>query len=310
MFISSLCQTTKKIPKVCVTVLCEGNPALTSRFRSQRHSNAERNSESWRHHAICECQYWKLKRWRFYFCLPPQTTGNVSWASVGPTSVLSSQRWANADNLQEVLTRDNKANLRDLVAATGLVISNAIQIDFQPLKFDRWPRKTIGDIYHAPRSHAYHFISLHEFKLELLSRNAQIGAKSSIFRLARPWNVTDDLEKCVLTSVTFDLWPWPFTWTSLLPMAITPDFMMMRWEEHCEKRCHRRTNGHVFWKVYACFSAEPLQTRLYPLIFTTCNVLIQEYLFHQKANFVSHDYHQYPLVTLTLMVLRVRRQAR
>ena len=42
----------------------------------------------------------------------------------------------------------------------------------------------------------------------------------------------------VLTSVilTFDLWPGPFAWMSILSMVITPDnFMMIRWEEHSEK---------------------------------------------------------------------------
>ena len=42
----------------------------------------------------------------------------------------------------------------------------------------------------------------------------------------------------VLTSVTltFDLWPWPFAWTSLLTMVITPEnFMMIRWWEHGEQ---------------------------------------------------------------------------
>ena len=42
----------------------------------------------------------------------------------------------------------------------------------------------------------------------------------------------------VLTSVTltFDLWPWTFAWTSLLTMVITPEnFMMIRWWEHGEK---------------------------------------------------------------------------
>ena len=42
----------------------------------------------------------------------------------------------------------------------------------------------------------------------------------------------------VLTSVTltFDLSPWPFAWTSLLTMVITPEnFMMIRWWEHGEK---------------------------------------------------------------------------
>ena len=42
----------------------------------------------------------------------------------------------------------------------------------------------------------------------------------------------------VLTSVTltFDLWPWPFAWTSLLSLVITPEnVMMIRWWEHGEK---------------------------------------------------------------------------
>ena len=33
-----------------------------------------------------------------------------------------------------------------------------------------------------------------------------------------------------------DLWPWPFAWTSLLSLVITPEnFMMIWWEKHCEK---------------------------------------------------------------------------
>ena len=42
----------------------------------------------------------------------------------------------------------------------------------------------------------------------------------------------------VLTSVTltFDLWPWPFAWTSLLSLVITPEnFILIRWWEHGEK---------------------------------------------------------------------------
>ena len=42
----------------------------------------------------------------------------------------------------------------------------------------------------------------------------------------------------VLTFVTltFDLWPWPFAWTSLLTMVITPEnFMKIPWWEHGEK---------------------------------------------------------------------------
>ena len=53
----------------------------------------------------------------------------------------------------------------------------------------------------------------------------------------------------VLTSVTltFDLWPWPFAWTSLLTMVITPEnCMMIRWWEHGEKGVtDRRTDGRT-----------------------------------------------------------------
>ena len=53
----------------------------------------------------------------------------------------------------------------------------------------------------------------------------------------------------VLTSVTltFDLWPWPFAWTSLLTMVITPEnFMMIQWWEHGEKGVtDRQTDGRT-----------------------------------------------------------------
>ena len=40
----------------------------------------------------------------------------------------------------------------------------------------------------------------------------------------------------VMTSVTFDFWPWPFASTSRLSMVIIPEnFRMIRWEEHCQK---------------------------------------------------------------------------
>ena len=42
----------------------------------------------------------------------------------------------------------------------------------------------------------------------------------------------------IMTSVTltFDLWPWPFAWTSHLSLVITPEnFRMIRWWEHSDK---------------------------------------------------------------------------
>ena len=55
----------------------------------------------------------------------------------------------------------------------------------------------------------------------------------------------------VMTSVTltFNLWPWPVAWTSLLSMVITSEnFTMIRWQEHSEKgvtdrQTDRQTDG-------------------------------------------------------------------
>ena len=53
----------------------------------------------------------------------------------------------------------------------------------------------------------------------------------------------------VMTSVTltFDLWPWPFAWTSHVSMVITSEnFMMIRSQEHSEKGVTgRRTDGQT-----------------------------------------------------------------
>ena len=63
------------------------------------------------------------------------------------------------------------------------------------LKFDEWPCKTIGHLSFAVSSFVQHFIAIGEFKLELLSGNAQFGWNSTIFRAVSPWNLTYDLEK-------------------------------------------------------------------------------------------------------------------
>ena len=92
----------------------------------------------------------------------------------------------------------NKANLRDLIAATGLEISNWIHIvNFSAhvtVKFDGWPRKTIGDFFYTMASFVHHFKSIGEFKLDLQSGNAEFGSKLKIF----------------FSRVTFKLegWPW------------------------------------------------------------------------------------------------------
>ena len=66
----------------------------------------------------------------------------------------------------------------------------------------------------------------------------------------------------VVTSVTltFDLWPWPFAWTSLLSLVITPEnFMMTGWWEHSQKgvtdgrtdgRTDGQTGGQTDWTIH------------------------------------------------------------
>ena len=45
-------------------------------------------------------------------------------------------------------------------------------------------------------------------------------------------------------TLTFDLWPWPFAWTSLWSLVI--NFMMILWWEHCQKGVtDRQTDGQT-----------------------------------------------------------------
>ena len=62
-------------------------------------------------------------------------------------------------------------------------------------KFDGWPWKTIGHLFNATSSFMHHLVAICEFKLELQSRNAQFGSKSTIFLAVWPCNLTYDLEQ-------------------------------------------------------------------------------------------------------------------
>ena len=138
------------------------------------------------------------------------------------------------------LSMNDKANLRDFIAATGLVIllklasnhiffshydlenwgmplknnraplpyyiklcasfqihqwiktgvtvrKHSIQVkisDFLSrvtLKFDGWPWKTIGHLFHATLTFEHNFKNIDKFKLKLQSGKAQFGSKSAIF---------------------------------------------------------------------------------------------------------------------------------
>ena len=154
-------------------------------------------------------------------------------------------------------------------------------------KFDGWPRKPIGHLFYATLSFLHHFVAIGEFKLELQSGNAKFGSNSMVFSRVTlkfdwwPWKTIGHLfyaaSSCVhnfiaicefklelrvrkrpswvLTSVTltFDFKPWPFAWTSLLSMVMTPEhFMMIRWWEHGEKgvtdrQTDKQTYGQTDW---------------------------------------------------------------
>ena len=79
----------------------------------------------------------------------------------------------------------NKANLRDLIAATGLEILLKLDSNRRfsvrvALKFNGWPRKIIGHLFYTTSGFVHHFKSINEFKLEFQSGNAQFGSKSTI----------------------------------------------------------------------------------------------------------------------------------
>ena len=61
------------------------------------------------------------------------------------------------------------------------------------LKFDGWPRKTIGQFFHTKSSFVHHFKSIGEFILEWQSRNAKFRSKLTIFCPVWTWNLMDDL---------------------------------------------------------------------------------------------------------------------
>ena len=137
-------------------------------------------------------------------------------------------------------------------------------------KFDGWPWKTKGHLFYVVSSSVHHFIAISEFKLKLQSGNAQFGQNRRFFvpcdleiwgmtlknnraPLLRCFKLSASFHShwwiktgvtvrkrlsCVMTSVTltFDLWPWPFAWTSLLSLVISPEnFVMIWWWEHSQK---------------------------------------------------------------------------
>ena len=99
------------------------------------------------------------------------------------------------------------------------------------LEFDRWHKNNPKKLFYATSSFVHNFVAICRFNLELWYRNTQIGAKFVL----------------TYVTLTYDPWPWPFAWTSLLSMVINPEnFMMIKWDVHCEKGV---TDGWMVWQM-------------------------------------------------------------
>ena len=134
-----------------------------------------------------------------------------------------------------------------------------------PLKFDGWPSRTKRHLFYAASSFPSHWwieigvtvwkhaiwIKVHDFfvlcDLEIWGmtlKNNRAPLLSNIMRCAsfhthmwiqigvRKW-ISGVLPSVTLT---FELWPWSVARTSLLAIVIIPEnFIMIRWQEHCDK---------------------------------------------------------------------------
>ena len=103
--------------------------------------------------------------------------------------------WNFMDDLQQGKSEGFESCDRPIVRKRPIWVKIGDVLSRVTLKFDGWPWKTIGHISYAVSSFVQHFIAIGEFKLELLSGNAQFGSNSTIFRAVWPWNLTYDLEK-------------------------------------------------------------------------------------------------------------------
>ena len=189
-------------------------------------------------------------------------------------------------NLYWTLHSENKANLRDLIAATGLVILLKLDSNhqlFSPCDLEIW--------WMTLKNHWACFLYYVKFcasfqihwwiQTGVTVRKHSIRVKISDFFVwcdLEIWWMTlknnrapllSNIKLCasfyfgvtvrkrlnwVLTSVTltFDLWPWSFAWTSLLSLVITHEnFMMIQGWEYSEKGVtDRQTDRQTDWTIH------------------------------------------------------------
>ena len=103
--------------------------------------------------------------------------------------------WNLTDDLEQGKSEGLESCDRPIVRKRPIWVKIGDVLSRVTLKFDGWPWKTIGHLSFAVSSFVQHFIAIGEFKLDLLSGNAQFGSNSTIFRAVWPWNLTYDLQK-------------------------------------------------------------------------------------------------------------------
>ena len=87
------------------------------------------------------------------------------------------------------------------------------------------------------------------------------------------WSYSPETVKLGCDLCDLDLWPWPFAWTSLLSLVITPEnLMMIRWREHSQKGVtDRQTDGRTennicraAWSQLKTIGSIPFIPGIYP----------------------------------------------
>ena len=92
-----------------------------------------------------------------------------------------------------------------------------------------------------------------------------------------------------VVTLTFDLWPWPFAWTLLWSLVITPEnFMMIPWWEHSQKGVtDRRTENTICRAAWSQLKIQIYVTII--IMITIATWLTAHYPYPQSSLFLSWE---------------------
>ena len=135
------------------------------------------------------------------------------------------------------------------------------------------------------------------------------------------WSYSPETVKLGRDLCDLDLWPWPFAWTSLLSLVITPEnFMMIGWWEHSQKgvtdrqtdgQTDRQTDGRTDWTIHRAAWSQ-LKINVHALcLYPRCNVALQICVglpimtcakFHcdQSVEYIMNKHTKYILISLSM----------